>query len=136
ALEARAVDVDGVQVELAPARIAVVAREEDAPPRRMEEGRERRGIEIRHLAGLGAVRVRHVDLELRGANEALREQALVLLEVLTARSRSAPHDLLALGVEERAAVVARRVRQPADVAAIRVHPIKLEIAVAPGGEDA
>ena len=105
ALEVGAVDVDRPDVELAALGVAVVRREEDALAVRVEERRERGGVEIGDLRGLRAVGVGHVELELRGPHEPLREQALVVVELLAGLGpRGAPDDLRAVGVEERAAV--------------------------------
>ena len=82
------------------------------------------------MALLGAVRVR--DPELHGArpDEPLGEQRAVGVERLAGRTRGAPDDLRAVRREERAAVVTGRVGQAAHVAAVGVHAVEVEIAVA------
>ena len=136
ALEVRTVHVDGENVELAPFRIAVIARKNDAFSRRMPGRTERRRVEVGDLNRLRAVRVRDVDFELARANQALVEQGAVVVELLLVlRTRRSPDDLRAVGTEVRPAVVARSVRQPDDVLAVRVHPVELEIAVADRRED-
>jgi hypothetical protein len=82
ALEARAVDVDAPDVELAPLGVTMVRGEQDALSGGVPERREGGGVEVRELRGIGAVGIGDVELELRRANEVLREQLLEVLEVL------------------------------------------------------
>jgi hypothetical protein len=61
---------------------------------------------------------------------------LIVLELGAGlRPRRAPHDLRAVGVEERAAVVARLGRQTFDVLAVFVHAVQVDVAVAHRRED-
>jgi len=135
ALEVRAVDVDRVDVELGAARIDEVRREQDALAVGEEVRRERRAGEIRDLTCFGAVGVREPDVHLRRLDEILREQLLVRLEVSALRPRRAPYDLRAVCREERAAVVAGKVRQLARVFSVGVHAPQLEVAAAHRRED-
>ena len=104
----------------------------------MPVGSERSRVEVRDLLRVAAVGIGDVELELRRTDErrALREQPLVVVELLARlRPRCAPDDLRAVRIEERAAVVARRVREPLHVLAVGVHPIELDVAVAEARED-
>ena len=137
-LEIAAVGVDRPDVELPALGVAVVGREEDPLAVGEEEGRERGGAEVGHLAGVpGALEghVGHPDLELARAHEVLRQELLVVLEVGPGRTRGAIDDLLAVAGEEGAAVVARAVGETHHVLAVGVHPVELEVAVAGRGED-
>src|SRR5207253_9250030 len=110
ALEPGAVDADRPEVELPPGPVAVVRGEDDALAVGKERGRERGGAEIRHLHRVGAVRVGNPDLELAGLDQSLAQQSFVLVHLRPwLRTRSAPDDLAAVGVEERAPVLAGHV---------------------------
>ncbi len=134
-LEARAVRVHRPELELAPGGIAVVGGE-DHSLAAGEEGRgEGGGVEVGELARLAAVGVGGPDLELARPHQPARQELPVVVELGPHRPRGAPDDLPAVGREVGAAVVARGVGQPLDVAAIGIHPVELEIAVTVGGED-
>ncbi len=136
ALEAGAVGVHGPQVELAPARVGVVRREDDAIFVRKPERRERGGAEVRDLALIRPVCVHDVQLELRGPHQTLREQRTKPVELFALlRPRRAPDDLRAVGVEERATVVPGLERQPLHVLAVGVHAVQLDVVVARRRED-
>ena len=135
ALEVRAVGVDREQIERGALRRLVVRAEDDPLAVREEVRRERCARQVRDLVRLGAVGVGDPQVHLRRLDEVLRVQRLVLLEILAGRPRRAPHDLRAILREERAAVVAHRVRELAQVGAVGVHPPQLEIARALRRED-
>jgi hypothetical protein len=107
ALEVGAADVDRPDVEVAAARVGDVGGEQDPLARRMEERRERRRVQVGHLPRVAAVGVGHPDLELGRPHQVLGQERLVVGELGAGRPRRAPHDLRAVGREERAAVVAR-----------------------------
>ena len=66
----------------------------------------------------------------------LFKKVFVLLDELwIGRVRAAIDDHLVVGRKERTAVVARLIGQPANVLAVRVHRVKLEVAVTLASED-
>jgi len=136
ALQMAAVEVHRPDVELPALGIAVVRGEEQALAVGEEGRRERSRPEVRHLVDVGAVGLGDVDLELGGPDQAVGEQIAVFVHLLARRRpRRAPDDVRAVGREERAAVVARRRGEAADVRPVGVHAVEIEIAVARRGKD-
>ena len=135
ALQVGARHVDRPQVELASPRIPHVRREDDARLVGKERRRERRRVQIGDLHGVASVRLGDPELELGRSDQPLPQQRLVAVALCSrSRPRGAPDDVRAVAVEEGPAVVTDLVGQPANVAAVGVHPIELQIAVADRGE--
>src|SRR6185436_19852334 len=65
----------------------------------------------------------------------LTEERAIFIERGTRWMIRAPHDLFAVGAVKRAAVVARRVREPPRHFAALVHLVEIEIAVTHRRED-
>jgi hypothetical protein len=124
-LQASSIDVDLEDIEASAAGLAEVGCEEDGAAVGREVRREARRLEVRHLVRVSAVGVGDVDLELARADEVLLQQGLVFGRFLAlAGTRSAPDELLAVGREERAAIVAQGFRDLLD-AADRTHRVEL-----------
>jgi hypothetical protein len=115
--------------EVAAARILVVRREDDPTTVGREEGGEVGTPELRDLTLIGAVRVHHPELHPIRAHETLRQQVPILRERRVGRMPRAIHDQSAVGREERAAVVARRRRQPTHVRPVDIHCIDVEVTI-------
>ncbi len=126
--------MDRVEIELPTALIPHVRAEDHPLPIRMEEGAEVPGVVVGELHQVRAIRIHHVDRQLRGSDEATPEQELVLLERRSLGATRAEDDLRAIRRVERTAVVARGVREPPDIAAVRCHGVDLEVPIPHRGE--
>ena len=103
---------------------------------RKEERSEVGGAVLRHGVVVRAVGVHDADLEAPGRVRVPREVLPVTLEVFGRGRMVGPvDDLLPVVREERAAVVAGRVRETADSRAVGVHRVDLEVAVSRRRED-
>ena len=124
-----------IQVEVPAPRVGIVRREHDPLPVGMKEGREARRGEMGHLPRIASVGVGHPDLEPRGPYQPLGEEALVVGRVGGGLGiHRPPHQPAPVRREVRAAVVAHPVGYPADVAAVHLHGVELDVAVARAGE--
>ena len=128
------VRIDHVDVELAGAA-AHVGREDDASRIRMKVRSEVRGPVMRDLARLAPVCVRDPQLHVARPHEASSQQLPVGIEGFAFRAARPPHQAVPVGREERASIVARRVRQTRDLAAVRCHRVEFQVPVAVAGED-
>ena len=98
--------------------------------------REVGAADIGDLALVRAVGVHHMDFELPRPQQPLRQEAQVVVGFGPLfRVVRPPHDPLAVGREEGAAVVAGPVGEPPHVGTVRRHRIEVEVAVAGAGED-
>src|SRR6266550_2430961 len=85
--------------------------------------------EIGDLVLMRAVAVHDPDFHAHGPHQILRDQAAVIRGIRGGlRMPGAIDDLLAVGREERAAVVAEGARQALQVAAIHTHRVDVEVA--------
>src|SRR5262249_13002812 len=134
-LEARAVDVDHIEIEVASLRVVGVAREDDPLAVGMEVRREAGLAKLRHLTQVRAVAVHDEDLEPRRPPATLLQEPEKVLELNPLGRAAAKHDLLAVRGEERASIRPRPAREPPHVAAVAVHRVDLHVAVAYAGED-
>src|SRR5215813_1954325 len=136
ALQPRAVDVDYIKVEVAPALVIDVRREDD-PLAVGEEVRSEAGfVELCHAALVRPVGVHHPDVQLRRADQILFEQRQIVgLLFLGLGVISAEDYLFAVVAPERPAVVAEFVGQPLHVLTVLVHRVDVQVAVAQAGED-
>src|SRR5208283_4704168 len=134
---ARAVFVYDVEVEIAAVfGISLIGGEDDA----LAIGQEIRG-EIRRavasdLVLVGAIGVHHPDFEVAGTDQALREEVLVVLDLLgRLRMLGAVDDFLAVVRPKRAAIIAEFVGELLHIAAVGVHGVNVQVAIAGGGEN-
>ena len=91
---------------------------------------------MRDLALTGAVGVHHPEIHLQRPHEVAGQKVSVARAVGRGGGVvRAVHDELAVGREERSAVIAEGVGQPAQAGAVGAHRVDVEIAVPQRGED-
>src|SRR5262249_46372520 len=113
AFKPRAVNIDCVELEIAPALVIEVRREDDP----LAVGEEVRGeagfVELGHAALVRAVGVHHPDVQLRRADQVLFEQRQIVgLLFFSLRVIRAEDDLFAVVAPERPAVITKFIGQP------------------------
>src|SRR5208283_592030 len=137
ALEARAVDFDGVEFEIAHAAgRSHVGGENDALAVRKERRGEAGGIQAGELALATAIGFHEPDFKRGGTNQILLKKLFIFADLGVGLGMiGAVDDPLAVFGIERAAVVAELVRELLDVLAVGVHRINVEVAVARGSEN-
>src|SRR3990172_3355290 len=129
-LEARAVHADQIQIEVTASRVFVVRREDDLPAVERPRRAEVRASQTRDLALVTPVGVHDPELHPARAHDPLCEEVPVVLEFAGGGGVvGAIDDLPAVGRPPRPAVVARLVRELADVGPIHVHRIDVEVPV-------
>ncbi len=131
-----AVDVYRVEIELAASRGLVVGREDDPLAVRVPVGREVGAPQMGDLMRVAPVGVGHPELQVAGPHQPLLQKLEVVGGI---RGRlgilGAPEDFGTVGAEERTAVIAHSVGDPADIAPVGVHGIQLDVAVLGAGKD-
>src|SRR5262249_54841767 len=136
-LKTGAIFVDDVEVEVAAVPgIGHVGSEDDALAVWQEVGREIGGAVVGDLVLVVAVGVHHPDFKIAGTDQAARKQVLVVDDLFRRlRMLGAVDDLLSVIRPEWTAIVAQFMRELLHVAAVGVHGVNVEIAVAGRGKD-
>src|SRR5262249_21450635 len=136
AFKPRAVNIDCVELEIAPALVIEVRREDDP----LAVGEEVRGeagfVELGHAALVRAVGVHHPDVSFGGVDKFLLERGKIVDFFFSARGVIRGLAVfLAVVAQNGPAVKTNSSGQPLHIPAILVHRVDVQIAVAQTGED-
>src|SRR2546422_891001 len=136
ALQARAIFIDQIKIEVTAAGVGHVGGEDDALAVRMEKRRKVGGAVARHLPLVAAIGLHYENLEALRAQKGSLEQLLIIGLLLgRLRVEGAIDDLLAIGGEKWPSIVAQLSGQATHVLAVRSHCVDVEVAVAQGSEN-
>jgi hypothetical protein len=131
-LQACAIHIDHVQVEIAAFFALVIACKNDLVARRMPARRPVGLADVGDLLGIRAVCIRHKNLQLTRLYESFFEQVFVAFLIFWRRgARGAPYQALAVGREKCPAVIAQVTGDLLLVRSVDVHRPEFQIA-APG----
>jgi len=120
-LDGTGLDIDQVQVEVAPLRIIDIGGKDDMAPVRMPVGTEISGTIIGELDRLPVRKVHGIEFQPTRAHEILGEQVTIIGQGLAGWSRSAPDDPVAVAGEKGTAIVAGSIGQLLEATAVRFH---------------
>src|SRR3989442_14286049 len=126
ALQAPAIFIDQIKIEVAPVGVGHVGGEDDALAVRMEKRRKVGGAVARHLPLVAAIGLHYENLEaLRGQKGRLNQVLIMGLLLGRFRVEGAIDDLLAIGGEKWPSIVAQLSGQATHVLAVRIHCVDL-----------
>src|SRR2546425_3232073 len=135
ALQARAIFIDQIKIEVAAVGVGHVGGEDDALAVRMEKRRKVGGAVARHLPLVAAIGLHYENLEALRAQKGSLEQLLIIGLLLgRLRVEGAIGDLLAIGGEKWPSIVAQISGQATQALAVRIHCVDVEVAVAQRSE--